>query len=242
MGKHIIVTLFLCVVSLLGTLLGSAVGLLFKKPTKRLMSIMIGLSGGLMLSIVVFDLLPEALLKTSFINVLGSAILGIIIIFFGDNILKGNNSNIKDASRQMALLTAIGLMIHNFPEGIIMGCSFAAGKSLGLKMCILISVHDIPEGLAVTAPMVVSGMDELKTFLYTAVTALPTALGVMIGIFVGNISQRILGLSLGLASGIMIYVVFFSMIPEAIKLKDGLESRFGILSGVIIGFIMCTVL
>ncbi|MDD3223439.1 MAG: ZIP family metal transporter [Clostridium sp.] len=242
MEKHIIITLFLCVVSLLGTLLGSALGLLFKKPTKGLMSVMIGLSGGLMMSVVVFDLLPESLLKTNFANVLGSIILGIAIIFFGDTILKGNKSVIKDATRQMALLTAVGLMIHNLPEGIIMGCGFAAGKSLGLKMCILISVHDIPEGLAVTAPMIVSGMDPLKTFLYTAVTALPTAVGVIIGIFVGNISQRILGLSLGLASGIMIYVVLFSMIPEAIKLKDGLEARFGILSGVMIGFIMCTVL
>ena len=142
----------------------------------------------------------------------------------------------------MAILTAVGLTLHNFPEGIIMGCSFFVGGSLGIKMCILIAIHDVPEGLAVTAPMVASRMDPLKIFLFTAVTALPTAFGAAIGLFIGGISQTVLGTSLGLASGIMLYVVCFSMIPEAIKLWGGRMSKMGILLGILLGFTMCTIL
>ncbi len=236
---NIILFLFLSVVSLLGTLIGSALGLLIKNPSKRLLGAMIGFAAGLMLSVVVFDLIPECLKKWSFNNTIMSIIAGIIIIYFGDNLL--NKKNIcANKHLQVAILTAVGLMLHNFPEGIIMGCSFLVGGSLGVKMCILIAIHDVPEGLAVTAPMVASKINPVKIFIYTAITALPTAFGAAIGLFIGGISKAILGSSLGLASGIMIYVVFFGMIPEAMKLWGGRMSKMGILLGVLLGFTMCT--
>ena len=239
MNINIILFLFLSVVSLLGTLIGSALGLLIKNPSKRLLGAMIGFAAGLMLSVVVFDLIPECLKKWSFNNTIMSIIVGIIIIYFGDNLL--NKKNIcANKHLQVAILTAVGLMLHNFPEGIIMGCSFLVGGSLGVKMCILIAIHDVPEGLAVTAPMVASKINPVKIFIYTAITALPTAFGAAIGLFIGGISKAILGTSLGLASGIMIYVVFFGMIPEAMKLWGGRMSKVGILLGVLLGFTMCT--
>ncbi|WP_026882094.1 ZIP family metal transporter [Clostridium akagii] len=239
MNINIILFLFLSVVSLLGTLIGSALGLLIKNPSKRLLGAMIGFAAGLMLSVVVFDLIPECLKKWSFNNTIMSIIAGIIIIYFGDNLL--NKKNIcANKHLQVAILTAVGLMLHNFPEGIIMGCSFLVGGSLGVKMCILIAIHDVPEGLAVTAPMVASKINPVKIFIYTAITALPTAFGAAIGLFIGGISKAILGSSLGLASGIMIYVVFFGMIPEAMKLWGGRMSKMGILLGVLLGFTMCT--
>lgn len=239
LNTNIILFLFLSVVSLLGTLIGSALGLLIKNPSKRLLGAMIGFAAGLMLSVVVFDLIPECLKKWSFNNTVMSIIAGIIIIYFGDNLL--NKKNIcANKHLQVAILTAVGLMLHNFPEGIIMGCSFLVGGSLGVKMCILIAIHDVPEGLAVTAPMVASKINPVKIFIYTAITALPTAFGAAIGLFIGGISKAILGTSLGLASGIMIYVVFFGMIPEAMKLWGGRMSKMGILLGVLLGFTMCT--
>lgn len=239
MNINIILFLFLSIVSLLGTLIGSALGLLIKNPSKRLLGAMIGFAAGLMLSVVVFDLIPECLKKWSFNNTIMSIIAGIIIIYFGDNLL--NKKNIcANKHLQVAILTAVGLMLHNFPEGIIMGCSFLVGGSLGVKMCILIAIHDVPEGLAVTAPMVASKINPVKIFIYTAITALPTAFGAAIGLFIGGISKAILGISLGLASGIMIYVVFFGMIPEAMKLWGGRMSKMGILLGVLLGFTMCT--
>lgn len=241
MNTNVILFLFLSVVSLLGTLVGSSLGLLIKKPSKRLLGLMIGFASGLMLSVVVFDLIPECLKKWSFNNTIISIVIGIAIIYLGDNYL--NKRNIcSNKHLQVAILTAIGLMLHNFPEGIIMGCSFLVGGSLGLKICLLIAIHDIPEGLAVTAPMVASNIDPIKIFLYTAVTALPTAFGAAIGLFIGGISQAVLGTSLGLASGIMLYVVCFSMIPEAIELYAGAASKMGILFGILFGFIMCTTL
>lgn len=237
----VIILIFISVVSLLGTLIGSSVGLLIRRPSKKLLGTLIGFAAGIMLAVVVFDLIPECIEKWNFTNTITASVIGIIIIAFADKFTKGS-SNLSDRHLQMALLTAMGLMLHNFPEGIIMGCGFIVGGSLGIKMCILIAVHDIPEGIAVAAPMVASKIDPLKIFVYTALTALPTAFGASIGIFIGGISQGILGTSLGIASGIMLYVVCGKMIPEANAIYSGITSTLGILSGFLLGLAMCTLL
>lgn len=237
----IIILMFLSVVSLLGTLIGSSIGLLIKKPSRRLLGVLIGFAAGIMLSVVVFDLIPECIKKWSFYSTIITIIIGIAIITFTDKLTsKGNKHSNKHL--QIALLTAIGLMLHNFPEGIIMGCGFIVGGSLGVKMCILIAVHDIPEGIAVAAPMVASRVDPIKIFIYTALTALPTAFGATIGIFIGGISESVLGTSLGLASGIMLYVVCGKMIPEANAIWSGVTSTLGILLGFLLGLAMCTIM
>ncbi len=199
------------------------------------------MAAGIMLSVVVFDLIPECIKKWNFASTIATSLIGIAIIAFTDKLTskKGVDSN---KHLQIALLTAIGLMLHNFPEGIIMGCGFIVGGSLGIKMCILIAVHDIPEGIAVAAPMVASKIDPLKIFIYTALTALPTAFGATMGIFIGGVSESVLGTSLGLASGIMLYVVCGKMIPEANTIYSGITTTLGILMGFLLGLAMCTVL
>lgn len=236
----IFILMFISVISLLGTLIGSSIGLLISKPSNRLLGALLGFSGGLMLAIVVFDLIPECTEKWNFMSTLSTIIFGIIIIAFSDRIL--NKKNIfSNKHMQVAVITAAGLMLHNFPEGIIMGCGFFLGGTLGTRMCILIAVHDIPEGVAVAAPMVASKIDPLKIFVYTAITAIPTAFGAAIGIFIGGISASVLGISLGLASGIMLYVVCGKMLPEAIKLWYGLSTTLSILAGFLIGLVMCSI-
>ncbi len=123
-----------------------------------------------------------------------------------------------------------------------MGCGFLAGGSLGFKMCILIAVHDIPEGIAVAAPMTAYKVDRLKIFFYTAITALPTVFGAFFGLFIGKISDNYIGLSLGIASGIMLYISCGKMLKEAYKFWDGILTTMAILLGILLGLAMCVLL
>ena len=227
------------IISLSGTTIGALIGVGIKNPSKRLLGILIGFSGGLMLSVVVFDLIPEALQNWSFINTIITCVFAIMIVSLVDNKLQKNK---VDRHIKMALITAIGLMIHNFPEGVIMGCGFAAGSSLGIKMSILIAIHDIPEGIAIAAPLRASKLKVLKILFYTIATATPTIIGTFIGAYIGKLSTSALGLSLSFASGIMLYVVCGEMIPESSKLWDGLASTLGILAGIISGLVIINLL
>ena len=239
MGNLIVMIILGSIISLSGTTIGALMGLMIKNPSKRTLGTLIGFSGGLMLSIVVFDLIPEALQNWGFINTIICCIMGIILVTLVDNYLQLNK---VDRHIKMALITAIGLMIHNFPEGIIMGCGFAAGGSLGIKMSLIIAIHDIPEGVAVSAPLMASKVKPLKILLYTMVTAFPTVIGTFIGAYIGKMSIDALGISLSFASGIMLYVVCGEMIPESSKLWEGVSSTIGILSGVIFGLILIRLL
>lgn len=241
MSNIIIIVILSGLVSLIGTIIGASIGVLFKNPSKRLLGILLGFSGGLMLSIVVFDLIPEAVEKWNLEGTVFFAVIGIIFVIILDNFLKVDDSKFS-SHKKVAFMTALGLMLHNFPEGVIMGVGFLAGKTLGLKMSIIIAIHDIPEGMAVAAPLMVSRVKVSKIMLYVTITALPTALGAWIGIFAGSMSANTLGACLALASGIMLYVVCGELLPESSKLWDGLSRTIGVLCGVLLGLVMINVI
>lgn len=227
------------IVSLLGTMIGALLGVSVKKPSKKLLGFIIGFAGGLMLSVVVFDLIPEAISKWSFLSTILFVILGVIIITIIDSKVNIDNSN---KHVKVAFMASLALMIHNFPEGIIVGCGFAAGSTLGIKMSIIIAIHDIPEGIAVAAPFVASKMKTSKILLYAFITAFPTAVGTFIGAYIANISSYMLGICLSVASGIMLYVVCGELIPESAKIWEGIVSTLGTLSGIILGLVIVQIL
>lgn len=242
-GNIILIILLGSIVSLIGTMIGASLGIIVKRPSKKFLGAIIGFAGGLMLSIVVFDLIPEAMSSWSFIGTLFFCFLGIISIVIIDTKININENKFKHNTHlKVAFMAALGLMLHNLPEGIIMGCGFASGQSLGLKMSLIIAIHDIPEGIAVSAPLMVSNVKIFKILLYAFLTAFPTAIGTWIGAYVGSISQNILGACLSFASGIMMYVVCGEMLPESNKLWDGVTSSIGILAGIMLGLIMTKII
>jgi len=233
--------MFSGVIALIGTMMGAFLGVTMKKPSKRVLGNIIGFASGLMLSIVVFELIPEATSKTGFFRTLLFLVLGIIIVVIIDTI-SSFSSNINLKYTKVAFMVAMGIMIHNFPEGLIMGFGFVNGESLGLKMSVIIAIHDVPEGLAVAAPLMLSGIKNTKILFYAFLTALPTAIGAWIGIYVGSISTNILGNALAFASGVMLYVIYGEMIPESKRLWPGTTSTLGMLLGIITGLIMTNVI
>lgn len=235
----ILIIIVSSVISLMGTMIGASIGVFVKNPSQKFIGGAMGFAGGLMLSVVAFDLIPEAMGKTGFWNVILFYVIGIVIVYAIDRITDGSASN---SYSKVAFITSLGLMLHNFPEGVIMGCGFLAGKTLGLKMSIIIAIHDIPEGLAVTTPLMAAHKKPGKVLLYAFVTALPTALGAILGVSMGNISDKFLGMCLSIASGIMMYVVFGELIPESNNLGNNVVNTVSLLIGVTLGLIMMNVM
>jgi ZIP family zinc transporter len=239
--RIVLIVIFSGVIALIGTMVGALLGVTMRKPSKKVLGSIIGFAAGLMLSIVVFELIPEAISKTGLFRTLLFLIIGIIIVVIIDTI-SNFSTNVSFRYTKVAFMVAMGIMIHNFPEGLIMGFGFVNGESLGLKMSVIIAIHDVPEGLAVAAPLMLSGIKNRKILFYAFLTALPTAIGAWIGIYVGSISTNILGSALAFASGVMLYVIYEEMIPEAKKLWPGTASTLGMLLGIIVGLIMTNVI
>lgn len=240
LNNLLVITIIGTLVGIIGTGIGGFISLLWKNPGNKFMSIILGAAGGLMLSVVTFDLLPEAFdmggVPLSLVGVIGGVIITTLIdelLPDFDNMSKGRGKYFK-----MGLLMALGLALHNFPEGLAIGSGFTAGSKLGLGLSIVIGIHDIPEGMAVAAPMSISGVNKVKIFLFTVATAIPTGLGALIGAILGEISPVFITLCLSFASGTMLYIVCGELIPKSRSLFENFLSTFGILAGMIIGIII----
>lgn len=142
------------------------------------------------------------------------------------------------------LVMAAAIALHNVPEGMVIGASFArsAGQAQlnrgGLTMAIIIGVHNIPEGMAVAVPLISGGMSKLRSVVTTALTGFPTVLGALLGYSLGTMGPLALALSLSFASGAMLYVVFGELLPESILMwrskLPAATTIVGMLTGLII--------
>lgn len=220
-----------CFISQLGTMLGAVIGVFDNNPTDKYLGFLISISGGLMLSVVSFDLIPEGIRNISYLMFYLILVIGILFMYLLDVFLGEESAN------KLALLTALSLSIHNFPEGVIMGIGFGSRTKLGLKMCFTIAIHDIPEGLAVAAPLYSYKKKRKKAILYTYLTSLTTPIGAVIGNKIA-LGETFLGTSYGLAAGIMLYVVIFEMLPQAFRIGKTKQAALGILIGYLLGFTM----
>lgn len=142
------------------------------------------------------------------------------------------------------LVMAAAIALHNIPEGMVIGASFArtARETLlnrgGLTMAIVIGLHNIPEGMAVAVPLISGGMPKWRSAVITALTGFPTILGALLGFTVGAMGATALALSLSFASGAMLYVVFGELLPESILMwrskLPATATIIGMLTGLVI--------
>ncbi len=141
------------------------------------------------------------------------------------------------------LVMACAIALHNFPEGMVIGASYARDAPItggvgGLAMAVVIGLHNIPEGMAVSVPLVAGGMKKVKATFLTAITGAPTILGAMLGYYLGTLSPVMLALSLSFASGAMLYVVFGELLPEAILMWKSKAPAFAMLAGLFVGVVI----
>ena len=260
-----------------GTGLGSVISCLFKKDSNRIVSLLLSFAAGVMIAVVCFDLLSEALVESGVFLVIGGLAAGYIIIaLLNAWIDKETNSEVAhideshpktaDSLEELThanhlkehmegrqprsglfiagLIMAAAIALHNIPEGMVIGSSFAKTADelilnrAGITMAIVIGLHNIPEGMAVAVPLISGGMPKWKAVMITAITGAPTIIGALLGYYIGVLGSVALALALSFASGAMLYVVFAELIPESILMWKSKLPAMAILIGIVTGLII----
>lgn len=256
-----------------GTGLGGLIGALLQKDSNRIVSLLLSFAGGVMLSVVCFDLVTEAIeTNVSIMIVIGAIALGVIIIYLLNYLIDrktnpevphvdenhpktaddldelihsdhleqhyANNDN-KFALFIAGVVMASAIALHNVPEGMTIGAAYASNNgvmgSAALVLAVLIGLHNIPEGMAVSVPLITGGMKKWKAVVVTACTGIPTIVGALLGFVLGEIGPMGLTLSLGFASGAMLYVVFGEILPQAILMYHSKLPAFSTIIGMLVG-------
>jgi len=259
-----------------GTGLGGLVGALLQKDSNRTVSLLLSFAGGVMLSVVCFDLVTEAVETNAGVWTAVAAIaFGVAITYFLNYLIDSkvnpevphidsNHPKTADDLNELihsdhleqhyakkdsklglfvaGIVMASAIALHNIPEGMTIGASYASNDGVmgraALVLAVLIGLHNIPEGMAVSVPLISGGMSKWKAVLVTASTGIPTILGALLGYVLGEIGPLGLTLSLGFASGAMLYVVFGEILPQSILMYHSKLPAFSAIAGILVGMLI----
>ena len=229
----------------IGTTIGGIIGCSLKSQSNKFLSFILSFAAGLMMAVICFDLIPEALGLSQITEVIIGIVLGIIVMIFCDlivdkifskkPILNQNTNKVSNNLLKTGIIVSIGLAIHNIPEGLAIGSGFEASLKLGFSLAIAICFHDIPEGISMALPMKNGGMKAYEIMFYVILSGIATGVGALIGSIVGKISEQIIAIALSFAAGAMLYIVSGELIPESNSLYKGRISALGNMIGFIIG-------
>ena len=276
MGVFETLILTTAIAGVAGTGLGGLIGALLQKDSKRTVSLLLSFAGGVMLSVVCFDLVTEAIATdVGILTVIGAIAFGVVVTYALNYLIDRNTDpevphidknhpktaddldelihsdhleqhyvrNDNSLSLFVAgIVMACAIALHNVPEGMTIGASYASNNgvmgSAALVLAVLIGLHNIPEGMAVSVPLISGGMKKAKAVLITAASGIPTILGALLGYLLGEIGPLGLTLSLGFASGAMLYVVFGEILPQSILMYHSKLPAFSAIVRILVGLLI----
>jgi ZIP family zinc transporter len=202
----------------IATVLGAILLFFRQEWSNQILASFLRLAAGVMVGVVIFDLLPSAIVYAGPGAALKGIILGIVIIALFDYLFIARIYP-GDSLIRLGYLIILGIAMHDFPEGIAIALGYEMKVRTGAVIALGIGIHNIPEGMAIAAPLIMSGMNRWRILLPTILVGIITPLGTLSGQIIINHYPHLLPVLLGIASGIMLYLVFFQLLPQAGK-KD----------------------
>ena len=238
------------------TTLGSATVFFFKKPASvSLQRCFLGFASGVMVAASVWSLLIpslewEASSLPTLIPTAGGFVLGGLFLLLMDHLLPHlhpDDTTSKSASFQRTTLLFFAVTLHNIPEGMAVGLSFAlwaqeptSSSSLlaAMALALGIGIQNFPEGAALSLPLRQEGMSRSKAFFYGSLSGVVEPIFGVLMVLCAGFIQPAMPWLLSFAAGAMIYVVVGELIPDA---HLGERSAIGTL-GAMAGFLTMMIL
>lgn len=209
-------TVLYCAAAIGGaTVIGTLIGFIWRREAERYAPYIMSISAGVMLAAA-----ADGLISPSFdgqdalgvtIAVIG-LITGALALFALDRYLPLSDYN---SGGHSAILFAIAVAIHNFPEGLAAGFSFAAGSTEdAISVTIGIALHNIPEGMIAVFPLLAQGAPPPRALFLSLSGGAAEILGTLIGFCAGGYAAGFLPLLLSFAGGTMLYAILGELVPE----------------------------
>jgi ZIP family zinc transporter len=249
MTETVVIAFLFSLAAGLSTGLGSLVAFFIKDFKHRYLSVLMGFSAGVLIQISFMELLFSAIMETGFLNANIAFFVGIATIAAIEFLIPHEYEEEKLTEKEKknkrlmktGLLVSAGIVIHNFPEGILTLFGTMKDPHLGLVLLIAIALHNIPEGISVSTPIYYATKNRKKAFIWSLLSGISEPIGALIGFFVlfPFITPFVLNLTLAFVAGIMVFISFDELLP--LSLSHG-EAHLAITSLFIGMLTMTTIL
>lgn len=241
MMENVVPALILTTLAGLATGVGGLIAYFVPKPDMRYLSISLGFATGVMIFIAFVDLFSEAreVLGNWHANIFFLA--GLLTIFFLDKVVPHSHMNGRadphcDRLYRGGIMLALGIAIHNLPEGAAVALVSMADLSLGIPIAIAIAIHNIPEGIAVSVPLYCATSDRKKASFYSFLAGMAQPLGAILAILIlmPFLTDFVLNASIAFVAGIMVMICFDELIPIANSYGDEHLTNIGLIAGIFV--------
>ena len=199
-----------------GTGLGGLIAVLWGKKSLSIQGLLY-FTAGIMLGMAFFDLLPEAVAHGALWVVALGLLGGGLLVWIAEKAEAGQNGEKQGQMVSAGLMMLAALMLHNLPEGFVIGAAVGAHA---WERAGLIALHNVPGGMAMAFPLLQGGFARSKVLLLSVICGLPLVVGSVLGTLAGAMPEGLISLCLSLAAGSMVFAAGFELSqPETKKGK-----------------------
>ena len=199
------------------TALSTFAGGLLALRLRRELATLIALTGGIVVAVALFDVLPESLRSLEPRDALAVVGAGFLLFFVGERVLVLHHRDEPEQAQAHAKIGAFGaagLSLHSLIDGLGIGLAFHVSTATGLIVFVAVVSHDFADGMNTVSFVLFQSDDSRQALRWLSADALAPLVGAVIGSLVA-ISDHSLGYVLALYAGFFLSMGATDLLPEA---------------------------
>lgn len=206
--------------------------------THRWKDVLLAFSAGIMMTASTIGLIPESLKYGGFTALFIGVCLGVVVLtILEKNIphidLEHNHKGIQFDEKALLIISAITL--HNIPEGLSVGVSYASQEGdTGNLIALAIGAQNAPEGLLVALFLINQRISKRKAFVIATLTGAIEIVTSLLGYMLTSFVQGLVPFGLSFAAGAMLYIIYKELIPESHGDGNERVSTYAFISGLLL--------
>jgi len=200
------------------TVVSTFAGGLLALRLHRELTTLIALTGGIVVGVALFDVLPEAIDAVGNPQRVTALVgAGFLTFFLAERLLVLHHRDEPEQARghhQVGALGAAGLSLHSFIDGLGIGLAFGVDTTTGLLVSLAVLSHDFADGMNTVSFILSQSGNRRRALTWLAVDAIAPLIGAFVGAAV-SISEYNLGYLLSLYVGFFLFMGATDLLPEA---------------------------
>ncbi len=215
-----------------------------KKLLKKSLLFLVSFAVGTLLGDVFIHLLPEATKSGFSLNVTFGILIGILLFFILEKLLKWHHCHDQDCkthNKPLATMNLIGDGFHNFLDGVLIAGSYLVSIPLGIATTIAVLFHEIPQEIGDFGILLHSGYTKAKALFYNFIISLTAFIGAILVILVGPLIENFSTFIIPITAGGFLYIASSDLIPELhkeTKLSRSILQLFGLILGIFVMYLL----
>jgi zinc transporter, ZIP family len=203
-------------------LIGAVVGVYLPTP-QRVIGLVMGFGGGVLISALAFDLTQEAYTRSGREAVAGGLVAGGLVFFAGDWIVDhhGGEHRKRSGGQQAGgsgTAIALGALLDGIPESIAIGVGLLRGAGVGVAFVFAVFLSNVPESLSAASGMTKAGHSKRYVFgLWAGVLLISTVAAAVGYAALGGAPEALIAFIESFAAGAILVMLADTMMPEAFE-------------------------